>query len=132
MTEKHPEVKRKGRQIDMSDIDCDPIVMFYERYRNVKEKSWQSIILFVSQQPHYIEIHVVLLHPNGGSLHFIWRTDFPFNFLEHSSLLSWFEWNLGGEQSFAQIRNETLRQVFETVKVRSKMQHKFFQVNNTN
>ena len=31
MCRKHPEVKRKGRAIDMSDLEKDPVVMFQHR-----------------------------------------------------------------------------------------------------
>lgn len=29
--EKHPDVIRKGKRIDMSDLESDPIIMFQER-----------------------------------------------------------------------------------------------------
>ncbi|KAJ8688025.1 hypothetical protein QAD02_023820 [Eretmocerus hayati] len=32
MQKKHPEVLMKGKQIDMSDIEADPVVMFFEKY----------------------------------------------------------------------------------------------------
>lgn len=32
MMKKHPEVFRKGKDIDMSDINQDPIVMFQKKY----------------------------------------------------------------------------------------------------
>ncbi|XP_014270333.1 acyl-CoA Delta-9 desaturase [Halyomorpha halys] len=32
MMKKHPEVLRKGKQIDMSDLDADPLIMFQKKY----------------------------------------------------------------------------------------------------
>jgi stearoyl-CoA desaturase (delta-9 desaturase) len=31
MVEKHPEVKRRGKQVDMSDVLADPVVQFEEK-----------------------------------------------------------------------------------------------------
>lgn len=31
MLKKHPDVKEKGKQIDMSDLDADPIVAFQKK-----------------------------------------------------------------------------------------------------
>lgn len=32
MCKKHPDVKQKGKQIDMSDLEADPVVMFQKKY----------------------------------------------------------------------------------------------------
>ena len=32
MMHKHPEVLRRGRQIDMGDILADPVIRFHEKY----------------------------------------------------------------------------------------------------
>lgn len=36
MCRKHPAVKAKGKQIDMSDLEADPIIMFQHKYALMK------------------------------------------------------------------------------------------------
>ena len=35
MMKKHPEVIRKGKGVDMSDLEANPIIMFQKKYVNI-------------------------------------------------------------------------------------------------
>lgn len=35
MTKKHPDVIEKGKEIDISDLDADPVVAFQKKLANV-------------------------------------------------------------------------------------------------
>ncbi|XP_046602986.1 acyl-CoA Delta-9 desaturase-like isoform X2 [Neodiprion virginianus] len=51
MMRKHPEVIRRGRQVDMTDVLSDPIVQFHQRY------FWQMKLLFCFVIPIVVPVY---------------------------------------------------------------------------
>lgn len=42
LVKKHPDVKRKGATIDMSDLERDPIVMFQKKWESFSTNSFEK------------------------------------------------------------------------------------------
>jgi stearoyl-CoA desaturase (delta-9 desaturase) len=61
MVKKHPEVIRQGKKIDMSDLECDPMLQFQRR--------WYHLMAFFLN----LGIPILILSSMGESLTVIWH-----------------------------------------------------------
>jgi len=114
---KHPEVTKKGKRIDISDLENDPILVFQKKYDY--ETVLVEAVLFIGQFLKCIYSFQLLCYTDAADV-------FHFTYYNPSSLLEWdmdkcllhshhfplrlhVEYNMVGKFCGSSLRQQTLR-----------------------
>jgi hypothetical protein len=96
MKKKHPSCLAKGQKIDMSDVESDPVVTFFDRLFS----PYLVFFIEIKYQAAFQELcgdeNAVLLHiSNAGAEIWLWRGLVCGILCKHSQVRHDFEWHLG-------------------------------------